>query len=248
MVREAAFAHFSVADAEVSEVSVPMHLIGPQIWTASCRNNLGLLGAGGRVPDILTYGLPQWAPRWPPDQGMFDILTRFNPAVMHVIFDETMLSQRFGPEVQAKVHRHVFQLRKAYNEVFADYDVLVTPTAPTVAPPHPDMSPATEGGSTVLDKAKLALGAMNNTCQFNATGHPALSVPCGWATASDGQSKLPVGMQIVGRRWDYLGVLQAARVFEMGGGGLGTWPGALTGAGAGAGAGGKVRCHNLGKL
>ncbi|TPX19106.1 uncharacterized protein E0L32_011179 [Thyridium curvatum] len=164
---------------------------------------------------------------------------------MHVIFDETMLSQRFGPEVQAKVHRHVLQLRKAYDEVFADYDVLVTPTAPTVAPPHPDMSPATEGGSTVLDKAKLALGAMNNTCQFNATGHPALSVPCGWATASDGQSKLPVGMQLVGRRWDDLGVLQAARVFEMGGGGLGTWPGALTGAGAGAGAGGKNLQHTF---
>lgn len=238
VVRNAAFEHFSAAGAEVSEVSVPMHLLGPSIWTAACRNHLGLLGAGSRVPDILTHSLPQWSPRWPPDQEMFELLTHHNPAVIHVILGETLLGQRFGPGVQAKAHRHVFQLRKAYDDVFENFDILITPTAPTVAPPHPDMKPVTEGGSTVLEKAKLALGAMNNTCQFNATGHPALSVPCGWATASDGKSKLPVGMQLIGRRWDDLGVLKAAKLFEMGGGGLGQWPGA----------GQKVRVDNLGKL
>lgn len=226
VVREAAFTHFTAAGAIVSEVSVPMHLIGPSIWTASCRNNLGLLGMGGRVPDILTHSLPHWTPRWPPDQEMFDLLTHHNPAVIHVIFGETMLAERFSPAIQAKAHRHVLQMRKAYDEVLEEFDIVVTPTAPTVAPPHPDMRRVSEGGSTVLDKAMLALGAMNNTCQFNATGHPALSVPCGWATACDGESKLPVGMQLVGKRWDDLGVLKAARVFEMGGGGLGAWPGA----------------------
>lgn len=238
VVRDAAFTHFSAAGSTVSEVSIPIHLLGPSIWTASCRNHLGLLGAGCRIPDILTHSLPQWMPRWPPDQEMFDLLTHHNPAVIHVIFGETLLGMRFGPEAQAKAHRHVFQLRKAYDDILDKFDVLVTPTAPTVAPPLPDMRPVAEGGSTVMDKAKLALGAMNNTCQFNATGHPALSVPCGWATASDGKSKLPVGMQIIGRRWDDLGVLKAARVFEMGGGGLGPWPGS----------GQKVRVANLGKL
>lgn len=238
VVREAAFEHFSAAGATVSEVSVPMHLLGPSIWTAACRNHLGLLGAGSRIPDILTHSLPQWSPRWPPDQEMFELLTHHNPAVIHVILGETLLGQRFGPEVQAKAHRHVFQLRKAYDDVFENYDILVTPTAPTVAPPHPDMKPVAEGGSTVLDKAKLALGAMNHTCQFNATGHPALSVPCGWATASDGKSKLPVGMQLIGKRWDDLGVLKAAKLFEVGGGGLGTWPDASQ----------RARVSNMGKL
>lgn len=226
VVRDAAFKHFAAAGATVSEVSIPMHRLGPSIWTASCRNHMGLLGAGARVPDILTHNLPQWAPRWPPNQEMFELLTRHNPAVIHLILGETLLSERFSPEVQGKAHRHVFQLRKAYDDALRDFDVLVTPTAPTVAPPHPDMKPVPEGGSTILDKAKLAVGAMNETCPFNATGHPALSVPCGWATASDGPSKLPVGMQLVGRRWDDLGVLKAAKVFEMGGGELGPWPGA----------------------
>lgn len=250
LVRDAAFEHFSAAGAEISEVSVPMHAVGPAIWTASCRNHLGLLCAGGRVPDILTHNVPQWTPRWPPDQEMFELLTHHNPAVIHLILAETFLNERFGQDAQAKAHRHVFQLRKAYDDVLADFDVLVTPTAPTVAPPHPDMRPVTEGGSTVLDKAKLALGAMNNTCQFNSTGHPALSVPCGWATASDGSSKLPVGMQIVGRRWDDLGVLKAARVFEMGGGGLGAWPGASADANVDANvdAGEQIRRESKGKL
>lgn len=231
VVRDAARRHFAAAGAVVSEVSVPMHRDGPAIWTASCRNHMGLLGAGGRVPDMLTHNLPQWAPRWPPDQDMFELLTRCNPAVIHLVLGETLLSERFGPEVQGKAHRHVFQLRRAYDDALERFDVLVTPTAPAVAPPHPDMAPAGKGGSSVLDKARLAVGAMNETCPFNATGHPALSVPCGWATASDGMSKLPVGMQVIGRRWDDLGVLKAAKVFEMGGGGLGPWPGAGKGNG-----------------
>ena len=237
VVRDAAFKHFSAAGATVAEVSVPMHLLGPMIWTASCRNHLGLLAVGGRIPDILTHSLPQWTPRWPPDQEMFDLLTHHNPALIHIILGETMLGQKFGQGAQAKAHRHVFQLRKAYDDILKEYDVLATPTTPTVAPTHPDMRPVTEGGSSVMDKAKLALGAMNNSCQFNATGHPALSVPCGWATASDGKNKLPVGLQIIGKRWDDIGVLKAARVFEIGGGGLGPWPGK-----------GQKAAGNLGKL
>ncbi|CAG9988022.1 unnamed protein product [Clonostachys byssicola] len=225
VVRRAVYQHFSAAGAMVADVSMPLHLLGPSIWTASCRNNMGFLGIGARVPDMLTHNLPHWTPRWPPDQEMFDLLTRSNPAVMSVIFGETFLGEKFGPAVQAKAHRHVFQLREAYDELLAKFDVLITPTTPDVAPPHPDMRAVQDGGWTVLDKAELGLGVSSNTCAFNATGHPALSVPCGWATARDGFTKLPVGMQIIGRRWDDLGVLKAARVFETGGGGLGPRPG-----------------------
>jgi Asp-tRNA(Asn)/Glu-tRNA(Gln) amidotransferase A subunit family amidase len=38
---------------------------------------------------------------------------------------------------------------------------------------------------------------------------------------------LPVGMQIVGRRWGDAEVLKAAAVFERGGGGMGAWPGVV---------------------
>jgi aspartyl-tRNA(Asn)/glutamyl-tRNA(Gln) amidotransferase subunit A len=44
---------------------------------------------------------------------------------------------------------------------------------------------------------------------FNWSGSPAASVPCGFTPAG-----LPVGLQIVGRRFDDLGVLQASAAFE----------------------------------
>jgi len=49
------------------------------------------------------------------------------------------------------------------------------------------------------------------SCYFiTATGHPAISVPCGFTAEG-----LPVGVQIVGRHQDELGVLQLASAFEQ---------------------------------
>lgn len=47
------------------------------------------------------------------------------------------------------------------------------------------------------------------TYPFNMSGHPAASIPCGWS--SEG---LPIGMQIVGRRFDEATVLQVSKAFE----------------------------------
>ena len=227
VVSNAAKQCFADAGATVAEVSVPMHLLAPAIWTAATRTNMASLTVAGRTPDMLTHNLPHFKPHWPPNQEMYDILTHHNPAVINVLFGETWLNQRFGSEVQAKAHRHVLQLRAAYDKALEEFDLLITPTAPTVAPKHPDMRPESEGGSTLMEKIKLAVGSTNNTCPFNATGHPAMSVPCGWGKSADGKGWLPVGMQIIGKRWDDVGVLKAGKVFEMGGGGLGKWPGAL---------------------
>jgi len=44
---------------------------------------------------------------------------------------------------------------------------------------------------------------------FNLSQVPAASIPCGFTAAG-----LPVGLQIVGRRFDDLGVLQMSAAFE----------------------------------
>lgn len=232
-VRSAAIKHFQAAGAEVAEISVPMHLLGAAIWTAATRNHLARLAVGGRVPDMLTHNMPHLGLRWPPDQEMYELLRVANPAVINVILTETFLSEKYGANVQAKAHRHVLELRAAYDTALRDFDVLVTPTTPNVAPPLPDPRPEELGGSSVMDKFQLVVGTTNNTAPFNVTGHPALSVPCGWAPARGGGESdaaaspgmLPVGMQIIGRRWDDIGVLKAAKAFELGAGGLGPWPG-----------------------
>ena len=49
------------------------------------------------------------------------------------------------------------------------------------------------------------------SCYYISTlGHPAVSVPCGFT-----EGGLPVGLQIVGRHHDDLGVLQLANAFEQ---------------------------------
>ncbi|KAH8697455.1 amidase signature domain-containing protein [Talaromyces proteolyticus] len=224
IVKHAALEHFTASGSHVSDVSIPMHSMGASIWTAATRNQMASHAFGGRAADFLIHDLPHIEHRWPPDQEMCDSLTKLNPAVINTILGEKILTNpNYLPiSAQNKAHRHVLQLRKAYDTAFSSgsFDILITPTTPTVAPPHPDMA-----YGSALDKLELAAGSINNTSPFNATGHPALSVPCGWGTASDGVTKLPIGMQIIGKRFDDLCVLKAAKIFELAGGGLGPWPG-----------------------
>ena len=87
---------------------------------------------------------------------------------------------------------------------FEKYDLLVTPTLPV--PPI-----AINGRLKEVAGRKVhILGWLIFTYPFNLTGNPAASVPCGWT--ADG---LPVGMQIIGRRFADAVVLQASAAFEQ---------------------------------
>ncbi|MHA1378264.1 MAG: amidase [Candidatus Helarchaeota archaeon] len=97
--------------------------------------------------------------------------------------------------------------RKIYEKLynfFKDYDILVTPTTAVPAFEHGIMYPKKIGG-----KAASPTKWMSFTYPFNMTGLPAASIPCGWS--SDG---LPIGMQIIGKKFDDLTVLQASKAFE----------------------------------
>ena len=89
--------------------------------------------------------------------------------------------------------------------VLESVDLLVTPTTPIVA--------ARIGQETVRCGAleESILGAMIRcTAPFNATGLPALSLPCGFTEAG-----LPVGLQIVGRPFDEVTVLRVGHAYEQ---------------------------------
>jgi aspartyl-tRNA(Asn)/glutamyl-tRNA(Gln) amidotransferase subunit A len=58
-----------------------------------------------------------------------------------------------------------------------------------------------------------------NTFLFNLTEQPAASIGCGFTSTG-----LPVGLQIVGRRFDDVGVLRMARAYERARGDLRPWP------------------------
>ena len=149
---------------------------------------------------------------------MYDLLNVTNPAVVNLLFWGTFTQEKYPAAVTAKAYRHIWELRAAYDKSLEEVNILITPTATMVANKHADLRPESGGGSGVMDKIKLAVGAMSNTCPFNAPGRPAMSVPCGWGEAVDELGKkLPIGMQIIGKRWDDLRVLKAAAVFEMDG-------------------------------
>lgn len=98
--------------------------------------------------------------------------------------------------------RQLDQLRRTVGNVFADVDLLVTPTCPMPPPTIEEVSRmgAPQPGGEVW---------VRNTRPFNAFGLPAVSVPCGFTEAG-----LPVGLQIAGPRFAESRVLAFARVFE----------------------------------
>ncbi len=80
----------------------------------------------------------------------------------------------------------------ASHALFQRFDFLVSPTLarPALAADHDPFEPITIGGET----AGSIRGAWYPYMwPFNLSGHPAVSLPCGWS--SDG---LPIGLQIVG--------------------------------------------------
>jgi len=108
--------------------------------------------------------------------------------------------------VRAKAVRK--EVYKAFDQFFKEYDVLITPTTPI---PAFKIEMGERGTIFPMIKGKsLNISSwMSYTYPFNLTGLPAASIPCGWT--SEG---LPIGMQIIGRRFDEKTVLQVSKAFE----------------------------------
>ncbi len=104
----------------------------------------------------------------------------------------------------------------AWERFFGDWDVLLSPPSMTTAFPHRDgWTPLPVDEQNVDYNMAAAHGAI-----FNYTGHPAVVLPC--ALDRDG---LPIGVQIVGRRWGEARLLGVAKVLESVTGGFHRPPG-----------------------
>jgi Asp-tRNA(Asn)/Glu-tRNA(Gln) amidotransferase A subunit family amidase len=96
---------------------------------------------------------------------------------------------------------------RAWSEFFADHDLLLLPTMQLTALPVGVLSPTHIDGEPIDP-------FFDDWCTFclpaNLTGQPAASVPIG-ADAGG----LPIGLQIIGRRWEDATVLAAAAAVEQ---------------------------------
>ncbi|KAF2648937.1 putative amidase [Lophiostoma macrostomum CBS 122681] len=217
-VLHAAKTYFGACRAEIKEVSVPMHLEGPIIWTAATRPSMTEWLCQGKTSGYLSHLPPHIKTQWPPTQETYELLASTNPAVVNIMLSGELARDKYAA-TEAKAHRKVFELRAAYDKAFEEVDVLITPTAPSIAMPHPKMFDEEGRRTSVMEKLSTIVGVTSNTCPFNVTGHPAMSVPAGWASVPDQNQPdraLPFGMQIVGRRWHDEDVLEAAAMFDEG--------------------------------
>jgi amidase len=95
-------------------------------------------------------------------------------------------------------------------EFMQDFDFLALPVSQV--PPFP----IEERFVREIDGEKMEtyIDWMKSCYHITVTGHPAISVPCGF-TGGDGGEPLPVGLQLVGRHRDDWGLLQLAHAFEQ---------------------------------
>jgi aspartyl-tRNA(Asn)/glutamyl-tRNA(Gln) amidotransferase subunit A len=156
------------------------------------------------------------APRWPSPRDAWEqifcggIATRMapyrdrkseiEPGLYEII--ERTLAEPPTRYVQAWFDRLAWwQHPRAF---FEKYDLLLTPTIAC-----PPFDAAGEGPGEIAGTRVDRYGWLPFTYPFNVTGQPACSVPCGFTRGG-----LPIGLQIVGRRFDDVTVLRAAAGFE----------------------------------
>jgi Asp-tRNA(Asn)/Glu-tRNA(Gln) amidotransferase A subunit family amidase len=95
-------------------------------------------------------------------------------------------------------------VRNEVNAALAGCDVLVAPSTPIAAPEVGQEAMEVNG-----ERQPVRPSLIRFTRPFNATGHPAASVPCGFTAGG-----LPIGLQIVGRAFDEATVLRVADAYQ----------------------------------
>ena len=101
------------------------------------------------------------------------------------------LRRRYCSIYYSKAQNLRMALAKGMDQAFEEVDVLATPTTSMKAV---ELAESVKGGSW---EGRGAIDMNRNTCPSNLTGHPALSVPSGF-----GSNGLPIGLQLIGQRWD----------------------------------------------
>jgi amidase len=212
LVRSAA-RRFTEIGCTVGEISVPWHRQALHVFTVIITD-----GASSQMLDGNGYGVGV--------DGLYD------PELMaHFARQRTAKADQLASTVKAaalcghyalntlggasyaKARNLVPQVRAAYDQALAQYDVLVLPTVPGTAETLPAANPQE---AAPLERAH---GKALNTAPMDITGHPAISVPAGLV------SGLPAGMMIVGKRFHDATVLKVADAFESLCGGFPTTPG-----------------------
>lgn len=204
-VRQAA-EKFRGLGALVEEVSVPMHVTGAAIWTPIALEGLTDIMLHGNgfatgweglyVTSLLDYHA-NWRSR----------ANEFSKSLKISMFVGEYMQKQYRGHYYAKAQNLSRLLRRSYDDALSRYDLLLMPTTPMKAQPLPA---PTDPLAVHIQRAFEMIG---NTCPTDASGHPAMSLPCGMSQG------LPVGMMLIGKHYQESTIYRAAGAFEA----LGDW-------------------------
>lgn len=197
---------FRQLGASVEEVSIPMHLDGLAIWTPIALEGLQAQmmhgnGMGFNWEGMYTTSLLDAHSNW---RSRADELSR--TLKISMLAGEYFINHHRG-HFYAKAQNLGRLLRQRYNEALSQYDLLLMPTLAMKATPLPAQD------APLSLYCQRGFEMLANTAPFDVTGHPAMSVPCGLSQG------LPVGMMLIGGRYEESTIYRAAHAFEQ----LGDW-------------------------
>jgi amidase len=200
----AAAQRFAALGAVVDEVSVTMHGLGFAIWAAirgdaACITLLEMNGAGIAHEGLYVTSLLDRAMAWRSRADEFADTLKIASMFSKYTLD------RYGGHYYAKAQNLRRRLRAAYDAALATHDLLLLPTVPMKATPIPGK------GASPQEITRRSWEPTRNTCPFNVTGHPAISIPCGL------EDERPIGLMLVGRHFAEDTIYRAAAAFERAG-------------------------------
>ena len=198
-VIKAALAHYESLGAQIDEVSMPHTKYGIPAYyilaSSEASSNLQRF-------DGIRYGF-----RAADVKNLEDVYVKTR-------------SEGFGPEVKRRIMLGTFSLSAGsydayfakaakvrrliaddFNQVLADHDVIMGPTA---------VSTAFKVGAEITDPTKMYLNDLL-TVSVNMASLPGMSIPAGFSKANG----MPVGLQIIGKAFDEQTVYDAGYVFEQ---------------------------------
>jgi aspartyl-tRNA(Asn)/glutamyl-tRNA(Gln) amidotransferase subunit A len=131
---------------------------------------------------------------------------RNHPEKYEVEVRERLLT---GPETMAYEYVQAQQFKQTaiqqFDQALKDVEVILTPTIPILPP---DIDQREVYGRTSQEQVRSALLRMTSPTNFN--GFPSISIPCGFSRAG-----LPIGLQLIGKRFDESNLYRFAYAFEQ---------------------------------
>lgn len=196
-----ALGRFRSAGVEVEEISLPAHLACFDVWNAIVvggtselmfkANGLASFGEGFADAAMLE-AFAGWRAR----------PTEISVTAMPALLMGALMQERYHGRFYAKAQSLLGTMKAAFDKALDRYDALAMPTIPFRATAHP------RPGASLKERVELGLPMVGNTAPYNASGHPAISLPC---ATHDG---LPIGLMLIGRHFAEDELLRTAAFFE----------------------------------